>query len=218
MKRKIYSLRIDHCLRSISLKRTKIILVAATAIFLSAGCVTTSVSRTATDEVIDLSGRWNDTDARLTAEVLINDVLSRPWLLNFVEEESTKPVVIIGSVRNKSSEHIDLLPLIKSFQMELINSGKVKFVADAKAREEIRSEREDQQSNASEDTATKLADETGADFMLQGVITTTVDAVDGKRVVLYQTNLELVDLRSNEIVWLGEKGIKKLVEQAKASW
>jgi len=54
--------------------------------------------------------------------------------------------------------------------------------------------------------------------MLQGVLTTIVDAVDGKRVVLYQTNMELVDLRSNEIVWLGEHQIKKLVEQAKASW
>jgi len=182
------------------------------------GCATTSVSRTSTDEVIDLSGRWNDTDARLTAEVLIDDVLSRPWLINFVEEEGAKPVVIIGSVRNKSSEHIDLLPLTKNLQMELINSGKVKFVADARAREEVREEREDQQSNASEDTATKLADETGADFMLQGVLTTIVDAVDGKRVVLYQTNMELVNLRSNEIVWLGEHQIKKLVEQAKTSW
>jgi len=194
-----------------------LLLISALILSLT-GCATTSVSRTSADEVIDLSGRWNDTDARLTAEVLINDVLSRPWLINFVEEESAKPVVIIGSVRNKSSEHIDLLPLTKNLQMELINSGKVKFVADAKAREEVRAEREDQQSNASEDTATKLADETGADFMLQGVLTTIVDAVDGKRVVLYQTNMELVDLRSNEIVWLGEHQIKKLVEQAKASW
>jgi len=199
------------------LKRIILLLISALILSLT-GCATTSVSRTSADEVIDLSGRWNDTDARLTAEVLINDVLSRPWLINFVEEESAKPVVIIGSVRNKSSEHIDLLPLTKNLQMELINSGKVKFVADAKAREEVRAEREDQQSNASEDTATKLADETGADFMLQGVLTTIVDAVDGKRVVLYQTNMELVDLRSNEIVWLGEHQIKKLVEQAKASW
>ncbi|MBB6481108.1 penicillin-binding protein activator LpoB [Spirochaeta isovalerica] len=200
------------------MKRTTILLIITALILSISGCATTTVSRKATDEVIDLSGRWNDTDARLTAEVLINDVLARPWLINFVEEEGAKPVVIIGSVRNKSSEHIDLLSLTKSFQMELINSGKVKFVADSQAREEVRTEREDQQSNASEDTATKLADETGADFMLQGVLTTIVDAVDGKRVVLYQTNMELIDLRSNEIVWLGEHQIKKLVEQAKASW
>ena len=198
----------------------KIIIFIMTGLMIAAltGCATTSVTRTATDEVIDLSGRWNDSDARLTAEVLISDVLSRPWLLNFVEEEGAKPVVIIGSLRNKSSEHIDLLPLVKSFEMELINSGKVRFVADKEARAEVRDEKTDQQSNASEDTATRLADETGADFMLQGVITTTTDAIDGKKVVLYQTNMELVNLHTNEISWLGGKKNKKVVEQSKAGW
>lgn len=200
------------------MKKAVFLILSVITIISLSGCATTSVTRTATDEVIDLSGRWNDTDARLTAEVLIADVLSRPWLLDFVAAEGEKPVVIVGTVRNKSSEHIDLLPLIKSFEMELINSGKVRFVADPKAREEIRKEREDQQSNASEATATKLADEVGADFILQGVITTTVDAIDGKRVVLYQTNMELVNLHTNEISWLGGHQIKKVVEQAKASW
>jgi len=200
------------------LKKVIILLITGIIIVMLTGCASTSVTRTATDEVIDLSGRWNDSDARLTAEVLINDVLSRPWLIDFVEAESAKPVVIIGEIRNKSSEHIDLLPLVKSFQMELINSGKVRFAAGKDARQEVRDERKDQQSNASEDTATRMADETAADFMLQGVITTTTDAVDGKRVVLYQTNMELVNMHTNDISWLGGHQIKKVVEQAKASW
>ncbi|MDA3810358.1 MAG: penicillin-binding protein activator LpoB [Spirochaetaceae bacterium] len=197
----------------------KIIILLTCVIILSlSGCASTSVTRTATDEVIDLSGRWNDSDSRLTAEVLISDVLSRPWLMDFVASEGEKPVVIIGTIKNKSSEHIDLLPLTKSFQMELINSGKVRFVANKEDRAEVREERDDQQSNSSETTATRLADETGADFMLQGVITTTVDAIDGKRVILYQTNMELVNLHTNDISWLGGHQIKKLVEQAKAGW
>lgn len=196
-----------------------IFLIIAAAIFISlTGCATTSVTRTATDEVIDLSGRWNDTDARLTAEVLINDVLSRPWLADYVNETGEKPVVIVGTVRNKSSEHIDLLPLVKSFEMELINSGKVRFVSNKDDRQEVRDEKDDQQSMASEDTAAKVASSTGAAFMLQGVITTTVDAVDGKKVTLYQTNMELVNLTSEEIVWLGGHQIKKYVEQSKAGW
>lgn len=200
------------------MKKVIILLITGIMILSLSGCASTSVTRTATDEVIDLSGRWNDSDSRLTAEVLINDVLSRNWLMDFVAEEGEKPVLIVGAVRNKSSEHIDLLPLVKSFEMELINSGKVRFVASKEARAEVREERDDQQSNASEATATRLADETGADFMLQGVITTTVDAVDGKKVVLYQTNMELINLHSNEISWLGGHQIKKLVEKSKASW
>lgn len=200
------------------MKKVIILLFISFMVIALSGCASTSVTRTAADEVIDLSGRWNDSDARFTAEELISDVLTRVWLMDFVEAEGAKPVVIVGTVRNKSSEHIDLLPLIKSFERELINSGKVRFVADSKAREEVREEREDQQSNSSEETATRLADETGADFMLQGVITTTTDAVDGTRVILYQTNMELVNLHTNEINWLGEHQIKKVVEQAKADW
>ena len=200
------------------MKKVILLLLASFMIVAISGCASTSVTRTATDEVIDLSGRWNDSDARLTAEVMISDVLSRPWLLDFVEAEGAKPVLIVGRISNKSSEHIDLLPLVKSFEMELINSGKVRFVASKEDRTEVREEREDQQSNSSEETATRLADETGADFMLKGVITTTVDAVDGKKVVLYQTNMELVNLHTNEISWLGGHQIKKFVEKAKASW
>lgn len=200
------------------MKKIIILILSSLIITFLSACASTSVTRTATDEVIDLSGRWNDSDARFTAEVLISDVLSRPWLLDFVESEGAKPVLIVGRISNKSSEHIDLLPLVKSFEMELINSGKVRFVANKEAREEIRDEKEDQQSNASEDTAARLANSTGANFMLQGVITTTVDAVDGKRVVLYQTNMELVNLTTEEIVWLGGHQIKKLVEKAKVSW
>lgn len=200
------------------MKKTIKLITTGLILAVLSGCASTTVTRTATDEVIDLSGRWNDSDARLTAEELIRDVLNRPWLMDFVANEGEKPVVIIGTLRNKSSEHIDLSPLIKSFEMELINSGKVRFVADSDARQEIREEKQDQQSNSSEDTATRMADETGADFMLQGEITTITDAVDGKRVVLYQTNMELVNLHTNEINWLGGHQIKKVVEQAKASW
>ena len=47
--------------------------------FILTGCAT-SVERVDTDKVIDLSGRWNDTDSRLVSEEMIKDALSRPWL------------------------------------------------------------------------------------------------------------------------------------------
>jgi len=41
------------------------------------------VSRIAADTTIDLSGRWNDTDARLVSEEMISDCLSRAWVNDF---------------------------------------------------------------------------------------------------------------------------------------
>jgi penicillin-binding protein activator len=182
------------------------------------GCKTTKVSRISTEETTDLSGRWNDTDARLVAEEMVKDALSRPWLTNYVQDQGRKPVVIVGTVRNKSSEHIETLTFIKNIERELINSGEVKFVAGKMERREIRGEREDQQSWASEETAKRLAAETGADFMMQGVITSITDAVQGKKVVYYQVNMELVNLETTEKVWIGEKKIKKYIERSGVKW
>ncbi|MEJ2663819.1 MAG: penicillin-binding protein activator LpoB [Spirochaetia bacterium] len=182
------------------------------------GCKTTKVSRISTEETTDLSGRWNDTDARLVAEEMVKDALSRPWLTNYVQDQGRKPVVIVGTVRNKSSEHIETLTFIKNIERELINSGEVKFVASKMERKEIRGEREDQQSWASEETAKRLAAETGADFMMQGVITSITDAVQGKKVVYYQVNMELVNLETTEKVWIGEKKIKKYIERSGVKW
>ena len=180
-----------------------------------AGCATPSrtVERTATDTQIDLSGRWNDTDARLVAEEMIDDLLDRPWLNRFGQEEGREPVVIVGSIRNRSSEHIDTTPLVNDISRELVNSGMVRFVAASEQREAIREERMDQQSQAAEETIARLGEETGADFMLQGSISSTTDAVDGERLVFYQVDMELIDIETNERVWIGSKEIRKLIEQ-----
>jgi len=194
------------------------VLIAAIAA-VSCASQNRKVTRTAADEQIDLSGRWNDTDSRLVAEEMLRDITPRPWIDEFQNaHEGAKPVVIVGRIRNKSSEHIATDVFIKDLERELINSGRVKFVASKDQRDELRAEKEDQQSNASEDTAKRLAQETGADFMLQGVISSVTDAVEGQKVVFYQVDLELINIESNEKVWIGSKKIKKVIEQAKHKW
>ncbi|MBN2461574.1 MAG: penicillin-binding protein activator LpoB [Candidatus Cloacimonetes bacterium] len=189
-------------------------------LLLMAGCGpgTRKVERISTDEVTDLSGRWNDTDSKLVAEQMIRDLLYRPWLDDFVMKNSSKPVVIVGTIRNLSSEHIQTDVFIKDIERELINSGKVKFVATTAERNEIRTERDDQQSYSSEETAKSLAQETGADFMLKGTINSNTDAIEGKSVVFYQVDLELMNIESNEKVWIGSKEIKKFITKAKTKW
>lgn len=187
-------------------------------ILVLAGCATgsRSVTRTAADEQTDLSGRWNDTDARLVAEEMVSDMLNRPWLSRFQEGEGEQPVVIVGDVRNRSSEHIDTTIFIKDIERELVNSGQVRFVAGEEQREQIREERTDQQTQASTETISRLGEETGADFMMQGVITSTTDAVEGERAVFYQVDMELINIQSNEKVWIGSKEIKKVIEQRRS--
>ena len=93
----------------------------------------------------------------------------------------------------------------------LINSGVVDFVANASQRSELRAEVEQQQGNATEETRKETNMETGADLMLTGSINTIVDQEDGKQVIFYQVDLELIDLQSQKKVWIGDKKIKKLL-------
>jgi uncharacterized protein (TIGR02722 family) len=176
------------------------------------------VTRLETDTVTDLSGRWNDTDSRLVAQEMISDCLSRIWLTDFLTAEGEKPVVTVGTIRNNSSEHINTETFSIDFERELLNSGKVKFVASREQRGEIRDERMDQQEYASVETARKLAQETGADFLLYGSINSITDQMEGTQVVYYQTDLELIDLESNEKAWIGTKKIKKEITQKGEKW
>lgn len=173
-----------------------------------------TVSRIEPNETVDLSGDWNDTDSRLVAEEMISDVLSRPWLGDFKGEKKRSPDVIVGTVKNRSAEHIQTVAFIKNLERELINSGRVSFVANKEERVEVREERADQQENASAESMKKFQKEAGADFMLRGDIATIIDQAGGDQVKYYQVNLELVNLESNRKVWIGEKKIKKLVSQS----
>jgi uncharacterized protein (TIGR02722 family) len=171
--------------------------------------------RTSVDETTDLSGRWNDTDAKLVAVEMVKDVLDQPWYYDFVKKEQRNPVVIVGTIRNLTDEHIETSAFINDIERELINSNRVKFVASKQERTEVREEKMDQQVNSSEETAKKLAMETGADFMLQGSIITIIDKVDNVTAKFYQTDLQLIHLENSEKAWIGTKKIKKIVTRNK---
>ncbi|RLA07158.1 MAG: penicillin-binding protein activator LpoB [Gammaproteobacteria bacterium] len=162
----------------------------------------------------DLSGRWNDTDSRLVSQEMIRDVLSRPWLNKFTRKKRQEPVVIIATVVNRSQEHINVQTFTRHLERELLNSGKVSFVASSAERGEVRGERIDQELNASEKTRSEMGRETGADFMLKGTINSIVDAIDGKAAVSYQIHLNLINMKNNIKVWIGEKQIKKVIEHS----
>jgi len=185
---------------------------------LLAACASSpKVERKAVDTTIDLSGRWNDADSRRVSEEMISDCLNRPWLERFSANHQGKPpTVIVGRVKNRSHEHINVQTFIKDLERALINSGKVQFVAAKGERTGVREERLDMAKHASERTMKGPGQEIGADFMLIGSINTIRDEIEGKAVMFYQTNLELINMANNLKVWIGEKKIKKLIERPKA--
>jgi len=173
------------------------------------------ITRTEADETIDVSGFWNDSDTRMVSEEMVQDSLARIWIDEWREATGKKPAVIVGSVRNRSSEHINTRTFVKDLERAFVNSGRVRVVASSDERGGLREERIDQLRNATIETAKSMGKEIGADFMLIGGIDTIIDAAGGIAVRFYQVELELVNLESNEKVWIGQKKIKKVVEKSR---
>ena len=170
------------------------------------------VTRIDANEQIDLSGRWNNTDSRLTAENMVNDILSADWISDHRQAKNKKPVVIVGMVQNKSHEHIEAETFVKDVERSFVTSSKVGLVQGGKKREEMRGEKADQQTNASASTMKKFGLENGADYILQGSINSIVDSHKRQKVVQYQVDLELTNIETNEVVWIGDKKITKYVK------
>jgi uncharacterized protein (TIGR02722 family) len=186
--------------------------LALSAVIAFGGCA--SVNRVDPNTVTDLSGNWNDTDSRLVAEQMITSCLSKPWLGRATAAKGGKaPTVIIGTIKNRSNEHIAVTTFTKDLERELVNDGRVVFVANKEERSDVREEREDQQMNSSAETMKRMRQETGADFMLIGNIDQIDDSKGGSTAKTYQVNLELVDMESNVKVWIDSKDIKKMVKR-----
>ena len=193
----------------------------ACAVSLLVGCAAavsgcgheTKVTRVDTGTVTDLSGRWNDTDSQMVAQAMVKEALGNPWLGNFTKGKNRQPVVIVGTVLNKSHEHINVGTFVNDLERELTNSQKVTFVAAKGERDEVREERREQAVHAREDTQKAPGKEIGADYMMRGSIATILDEQDGAKAVFYQIDLEMVDLENNVKSWFGQKKIKKVIEK-----
>jgi len=175
------------------------------------GCSSRTVTRVSPNEQIDLSGRWNDTDSRMVANKMVQQIFSSPRYQQFKTQVGRNPTIIVGYVQNKTSEHIDSDNYIKKFEMEIFNSGTADLVESGEFREKLREERADQQEFASPETTAQWGKEFGADLMLFGTMTSETDSYNKKKVVNYITTLYLTDLESNKRVWYGQEEIKKYI-------
>ncbi len=188
------------------------LIVGALSLVLASCNSTKKVTRVDEKEQIDLSGRWNDVDSRLVAQEMVQDALSRNWLGDHIQSEAAKPVVIVGLVKNKTSEHIATETFINDIEREFINSGRVKLVQGGEFRNDLRAEKLDQQDNASMETVKRFGREMGADYIMQGTISSITDSDGRTKLIFYQTDLSLTNIETNQKVWIGDKKIKKVVE------
>jgi penicillin-binding protein activator len=177
-----------------------------------ASCQTRKVTRIEPSTEIDLSGRWNDTDSRKVADQMIYDLFQSDKFKEYSTNLGRKPAIIVGLIRNKTSEHIDADNYVKKFEAVIHNSNIADIVESDSFRDKLRVERTQQQDFADPATAKQFGKELGADVMLFGEMTAEEDMYNNKRVVNYITTLFLTDVETGKRIWYGQQEIKKFVK------
>jgi hypothetical protein len=182
------------------------------ALLLVTGCGRT-VTRTDPETVTDLSGWWNDTDARMVADSMVSICLSGSWLRDpRVTTRDDTPSIVVGNVLNRSTEHISTDVFMNEIERAFIESGRIQVIATRAERGDIRDERRDQERFATLETAAEFGREIGAQYVMMGTLDSIIDQVDDTRAVYYTVSLELIDVETAVKVWMGNLEIKKIIE------
>jgi penicillin-binding protein activator len=192
------------------MKRISVLLVLVVVTI--PGCQTRKVTRIDPATQVDLSGRWNDSDSRKVADQMIFALFDSDRFKEYAKTRGAKPVILVGTIRNKTAEHIDADNFVKKFEVVIHNSNVADLVESSDFRDQLRVERLEQQEFADPATVKRMGNEAGADLILFGAITSETDTFNNRRVVNYVTTLFLTDVETNKRIWYGQNEIKKYVK------
>jgi hypothetical protein len=119
--------------------------------------------------------------------------------------------VTIAEVKNKTSEYIDTRSITDSIRAQLLKSGAVRFAVDTNAMQNQTDEliRQNQTGLYKKSKSKKIGQMEGADFRVEGNITSIVKSTRDIKDVYYKFSLMLVNVESGVIEWADEKEIRK---------
>lgn len=151
-----------------------------------------------------LDDRFNENDMQLIAKKMVSSLVASQTI-----EGQTTPAVMVGKMRNRTAEHIDMNALSDKIRTSLLQSGRFRFV-DTLNRRAIAREYEYQNSGYVDPAqAHGPGSQTAAELVLTGTLSSNVQEVGKEKLVYYKATFQLTDLGSSEIIWTDEKEIRK---------
>ncbi len=188
-------------------------MLAVAAVIGLSGCASTSVSYGDAQAVETLNKDFGSTDLQLIASKMVDDMLAFPPIIELTQQR--RPVMFIDRIKNKSQEHIDTESITDTIQNRLINSGKFRFV-DMTSVGAVADQLAFQQQSGMVDkrTAVAVGQQIGAEFMLNGNLSSIVKNSGGKSDVYYKFTLKLTNLKTGIVEWTSEKEIRKAAKRS----
>ncbi len=189
------------------LAKTTLIVVAATA--LMAGCAKPTTEYGDSRAVETVTNEFGSTDLQMIAEDMTRSLLVHPVIAN-----GNRPRVTISPVRNKTSEYIDTKSITDSIRAQLVKSGRARFVVDINEMSGQKAELDRQTDELyDQNKAKKKGKMLGADFRIDGEITSIVKQTKDVKDVFYKMSLQLVNIETGDIEWADEKEIRKTTKK-----
>jgi penicillin-binding protein activator len=164
-----------------------------------------------------LSDRFNENDLQLIAKKMAESLANSPRFAH-VDPQQRLPIVLVGKLRNSTSEHIDMRSLADKIQTALAQTGRFALV-DQQARHDIAEEYEYQQSGYVDPSQAKApGQQVSVDFIMTGDLASIIQEVGRDKLVYYKMTAKLNNVRTGLIEWTDEKQIRKKFEKRNVSW
>jgi uncharacterized protein (TIGR02722 family) len=175
------------------------------AVAFAAGCAQEKTHYGDEKAVETVTNQFGSTDLQMIAESMTRSMLQDPVIAS-----GNLPIVTVQEVKNKTSEYIDTRSITDSIRAELQKSGKVRFAVDATAMQQQVEELQRQQSELYEkEQAAEKGKMVGAQYRMEGNITSIVKQAKDVKDVYYKFNLQLWNIRNGLLEWTDEKQIRK---------
>jgi uncharacterized protein (TIGR02722 family) len=175
------------------------------AAMFAASCAKDQVRYGDAKAVETFSNQFGSTDLQVIAETMTRSMLQAPVIAS-----GNLPIVTVQDVRNKTSEYIDTRAITDTIRAELQKGGRVRFAVDAAAMNQQVEELKRQQSEYyAKAHAAEKGQMVGAQYRMEGNITSIVKQVRGAKDVYYKFNLQLWNIRNGLLEWSDETEIRK---------
>ncbi len=178
------------------------------AAMLMTGCASTPAVREVALDRAPISSKLEPQDVRRTVEKMTESLLSAPGVREAVG--GSRPVLDVEPLKNRTTQHVDMVSITDSMRMQLLRSGLFRFVDKATSGTDI--EFMDAQANlglTDQKKAIKPGQQSAAQMYLTGALTEIKTEVGRTVDQYYKFSMTLKDLRSGELVWADEQEIRK---------
>ena len=154
-----------------------------------------------------VNANYGSTDLQTIAEAMTRSLLQS----KAISGSKDAPIVTVADVKNKTSEYIDTSVITDKIRTQLVKSGQVRFAINTNEMQNQVDElkRQNQSGLYKNSTISKTGNMQGAQYRIEGSISSIVKQTKNVKDVYYVFNLNLINNETGLLEWADEKEIRK---------